>query len=62
MPDLIEAGGSGNSESGHSDVPMSPKVVNEGGTMEGEGRMLTLEEIGKRRHQEWLENRQADAW
>jgi len=54
MPDLVEAGAM--SEGGHSDPPTSPRFREEGEGV-GKGTGLTLEEIGKRRHQEWVESR-----
>ncbi len=57
MPDLVDAGNA--SESGHSDVVLPNSPVQRG--MSGEIR-LTLEEIGKRRHLEWLESRRGEGW
>lgn len=59
MPDLIEAGMG--SESGHTDLLRSPyqAVGSEIGlnVPDEAPRSMTLEEIGKKRHEEWLRSR-----
>ena len=51
MPDLMDARAL--SDEGHLDTPMALRAG-------AEGKGLTLEEIGKRRHLEWVESRRAE--
>ena len=63
MPDLVEA--SEGSECGHADLLRSPNqavgIADGLSVPEEAGRRMTLEEIGKKRHEDWLQSRGSSA-